>query len=146
MRALVLAAWTLVAGRAVAECTPTAVTARVRVRVEPPEGIEVAGVVTVLTYPADKLTIAGRGPDAGRKAVSALPAGAATASDDLDGELRQVVAQPTPLWAGPLFEVTFHRCEGGGVPVPSDLLCRVIDASDPKSTKVTGTRCAAELL
>jgi hypothetical protein len=125
-----------------AECRPTDATQRVRVNVEPPAGIQVAGVVVALRYPPDKLVIEGQGADAGREAVSATPSGTVTASDDRDGELRQVVAQAKALAAGPLFEVTFRRCEGAGTPAPGEVSCRVIDASDAMSTKVADVRCS----
>jgi hypothetical protein len=127
---------------AVAECLPTDVTQRVQVSLEPPAGIQVAGVVVAVSYPPDKLVIEGQGADGARAAVSATPVGTVTASEDRDGELRQVVAQAKALAAGPLFEVTFQRCEGAGTPAPGELSCRVIDASDPMSTKVSGARCS----
>jgi hypothetical protein len=129
-----------------AECTPTTATQLLRVTLEPPAGVEVAGVVLALSYPTDTVVIPGRGAEAGRAAVSGLPAGAAAASDDREGELRQVVATADALPPGTLFEVTFRRCEGAKVATESDFSCRVIDASDAKTTKVTDARCRAEPL
>jgi hypothetical protein len=126
---------------AVAECRPSDATRRVRVAFEPPAGLQVAGLVIAVSYPADKLVIVGRGADAGRAAVSGTPAGTVTASEDRDGELRQVVAQAKALPAGPLFEVTFHECDGAVALAPGEVSCRVLDASDPMSTKVPGVRC-----
>jgi hypothetical protein len=124
-----------------AECVPGTASARVQVRIQPPAGVEVAGCVVVVTYPQDKLVIPGRGPEAGRAAVGGTPVGAVTASDDRDGELRQVVGKANALPGGALFDVTFRRCDGAGLPDAGDVSCRVIDASDSKSTKVDGVRC-----
>lgn len=124
------------------ECRPTDVTERVQVSLAPPAGIRVAGVVVAVGYPQDKLVIAGQGVAAGRAAVTGTPAGTVTASEDRDGELRQVIGQAKALAAGPIFDVTFHRCEGAGAPAPGEVSCRVIDASDPMSTKVVGARCS----
>lgn len=123
------------------ECVAGKVTERVRVSIQPPEGIDVAGCVVAVTYAPDKLVIPGRGAEAGRAAVGRTPEGAVTASEDRDGELRQVVGKAGALPGGPIFEVTFQRCEGAGTPGAGDVSCRVIDASDPKSTKVDGVRC-----
>jgi hypothetical protein len=127
-------------------CEPGASTTRVRVSLQPPEGIEVAAVVVSLGYPTEKLVIEGRGAQAGRSAVANTPPGAVTASDDLDGELRQVVAKPSPLAAGPIFDVTLKRCAGSADAAADELTCRVIDASDPMSTKISGARCLVTLL
>jgi len=127
-------------------CEPGSATTRVRVSLQPPEGIDVAAVVISLGYPTEKLVIEGQGPQAGRSVVANTPAGAVTASDDMDGELRQVVAKPSPLAAGPIFDVTLKRCAGSADAVANELTCRVIDASDPMSTKVSGARCLVTLL
>jgi hypothetical protein len=124
-----------------AECVAAKTTTRVQVTIEPPDGVGVAGCVIAVTYAQDKLVIPGRGTAAGRAAVDRTPEGAVTASDDRDGELRQVVGKANALPPGPLFEVTFRRCEGAGAPGAADVSCRVIDASDPMSTKVGGVRC-----
>lgn len=127
-------------GRA-GECVTSEGTLRVRVELEPPDGIDVAGVVVAVSYPTDKLAIVGSGADAGRAAVSGTPPGASTASEDRDGELRQVVAQATPLAKGPLFDVSLRRCEKAPPAMAGDLSCRVIDASDAKTNAVEGVRC-----
>jgi hypothetical protein len=132
----------LVPGPLRAECRPAEATQRVRVSFEPPTGIHVAGLVVVVSYPADKLVIAGQGTEAGRAAVSGTPPGTVTASEDRDGELRQVIGQAKALANGPLFDVTFHRCDGAGAPAPSEVSCRVVDASDPMATKVQDVRCS----
>jgi hypothetical protein len=138
---VLVAALGVVPPRADSECVPSGETMRVRVTLEPPVGIEVAGVVVAVSYPTATLVIPGTGVEAGRAAVSATPAGASTASEDRDGELRQVVGQATPLPPGPLFEVTFRRCEGAAPAVAGDLLCRVVDASDAKTNAIEGVRC-----
>ena len=113
-----------------------------RVSVAPPAGLQVAGLVVVVSYPADKLVIAGRGMEAGRAAVSGTPEGSVTASEDRDGELRQVVGKAKALASGAIFDVTFHQCEGAGAPAPGEVSCRVIDASDAMSTKVPDVGCS----
>lgn len=132
-------AWQAVAW---AECTPVAETSRIRVTLEPPAGVQIAGVVIAVSYPADKLVIEGQGKDAGLSAVTGTPSGAVVASDDRDGELRQVIAQPKALEPGNLFEVTFHRCDGAAPAMPNELSCRVLDASDTMTTKIDGVRCS----
>ena len=143
---VLLAAFVSVTPALVHACEAGASTTRVRVSFQPPEGIEVAAVVVSLSYPTEKLVIEGHGVQAGRAAVANTPAGAVTASDDLDGELRQVVAKPSALKAGPIFDVTLKRCAGSADAVADELTCRVIDASDPMSTKVSGARCIVTLL
>jgi hypothetical protein len=140
--ALLLFAILVAPVHALAECRPSDATQRVRVSFNPPEGIQVAGLVVVVNYPPDKLVIEGQGAAAGRSAVSDTPEGTVTASEDRDGELRQVIGQAKALAAGPIFEVTFHRCDGASAPAPGEVSCRVIDASDPKSTKVVDVRCS----
>ena len=125
-----------------AECKPAAESLRIRVTLEPPPGVQIAGVVIAVTYPTDKLVIEGQGKDAGLSAVTSTPSGAVVASDDRDGELRQVIASPKALAPGKLFDVTFKRCEGAAPAMPSELSCRVLDASDTKTTKVDGVRCS----
>jgi hypothetical protein len=125
-----------------AECRPSAATQRVRVSFEAPAGLQVAGLVIAVSYPPDKLVIEGQGAAAGRSAVSDTPEGTVTASEDRDGELRQVIAQAKALAIGPIFEVTFHRCDGASAPATGEVSCRVLDASDPMSTKVADVRCS----
>jgi hypothetical protein len=139
---LLLLAIVAAPARVMAECRPSDATQRVRVSVEAPAGIQVAGLVIAVSYPPDKLVIEGQGAAAGRSAVSDTPEGTVTASEDRDGELRQVIAQAKALAAGPIFTVTFHRCDGASAPAPGEVSCRVIDASDPMSTKVPDVRCS----
>jgi hypothetical protein len=136
---IVLAAGAPPAG---AECRPSDATERVRVTLTPPEGLEIAGAVVTLAYPADKLVIEGRGREAAQGAVGAFPEGTVTVAEDHDGELRLVIAKAKALKVAPLFEATFHRCEGGKAPAIAELSCRVTDASDPVTGKIKDVRCS----
>lgn len=120
-----------------AECRPGHETVRVRVSLRPAaKGIELAGLVLSVAYPADKLVIEGQGKDAAHAAVSKLPDGAFTTSEDRDGELRLVVAKAKAFAVDPLCEITFQRCEGAKAAAPEEISCRVTDASDAMTSKV----------
>lgn len=140
---VVVALWSAPAW-AGAECVPSGETMRVRITLAPPVGVDVAGVVVAVSYPTTKLVIPGTGVDAGRAAVGATPAGASTASEDRDGELRQVVGHAKPLALGPLFEVTFRRCEDAAPALASEVSCWVLDASDANTNKLDGIGCRVE--
>jgi hypothetical protein len=135
----------LVAGPAAAEdCEPDGSYA-VRVRYAlATDGLPPAGIVVAVRYPTGKLSIPGRGPEAGKAAVRGLPQHAAAASDDRDGEFRQVVALPGDLPEKQLFEVGFARCAGAAPPEPAELSCEVIEASDSKTNQIGHVRCVVE--
>jgi len=107
------------------------------------DGLPPAGIVLAVRYPIDKLSIPGRGPEAGKMAVRGLPEHAAAASDDRDGELRQVVALPGDLPEN-LFEIRFARCADAAPPEPAELSCEVIEASDSKTNQIGHVRCVVE--
>jgi hypothetical protein len=125
-----------------ADCEPDRATSRsVNVTLDPLEGIRIAGVVVSLRYPADKVTIPGRGPDVPSGTVTNTPAGAFAASFDAQGEFRQVIARAEELAPGRLFTVRFAGCREAEPAVAGDFACVVTDASDDKTTQVEGARC-----
>ena len=119
-----------------AECRATSETLRVRVDVKPKKNISLAGVVLSVDYPADRLVIEGQGKDAAKAAVSKIPADAFMVSEDLDGEVRLVVAKAKALNLSPLCEVVFHRCAGAAKAAARDVTCRLTDVSDTVTNKV----------
>ena len=119
-----------------AECQPSDETVRVRVRLQPAANLQVAGFVMSVAYPADELVIPGKGKEAAESAVSKMPAGAFTGSDDREGEIRLVVAKAEALALDPVCEITFHRCQGAKKAEARAVSCKVTDASDPSTNKI----------
>ena len=133
---LLLALMLLPATLWAAECQATSETLRLRVDVKPKKNLSLAGMVLSIDYPADWLVIEGQGKDAAKAAISRMPEGAFTVAEDLDGEVRVVVAKAEALSLTPLFELVFHRCAGTAKATVKDVSCRLKDVSDTMTNRV----------
>jgi hypothetical protein len=141
--ALVLAlAWLSgAAAFAAASCVPGGSERVVAVYFAAPAGAAVAGLTLLLDYPETKVTLEGSGASIGPEAVTNVPAGSVSGSNDLDGALRQTIGKAGTLAPGLLFKVRFQSCRGAQPAGPRDFSCIVENAADPQANGVHGVTC-----
>lgn len=99
---------------------------RIAVDFNAPSERNVSGMVIVLHYPTDRVSLPGSGADPSVRArVTATPANATVAVNKREELLRVVIARGTPIPAGRLFQVEFDSHPGAHPLVPADFGCTV---------------------
>jgi hypothetical protein len=143
---LLVTAWLATGAALAAEpCVPAAGSERViAVHFTVPEGAAVAGLTLLLDYPEAKVTLPGSGPALGPGAVTDVPQGTVSGSNDLGNALRQTIGKAGEIRPGLLFKVHFQDCQGVAQARPGDFSCAVEHASDPVANAVGGVTCSVE--
>jgi hypothetical protein len=107
----------------------------------PPEGGKVAGVTMIDDNPERNDALPGAGTNVAKDAIGGTPTGAVVGANDSGTEVKIVLAAPGEITPGPVVELGFDRCEGGGAVAAGDFACRVVDASYPMANLVRDVTC-----
>jgi hypothetical protein len=114
---------------------------KVVVSFAPPEGGLVAGLTMIVDYPERKVLLPGAGTNLAKGTIGGTPTGAVVGLNDLDDEVKIVLAASGAIEPGAVAEISFDACEGGGAIAASDFACRVLDAADPVANLVRDVTC-----
>lgn len=126
-------------------CTPVAGSKRSFTVTFTAQGQEVSGITVLLDYPEGQVSIPGTGADTNvRASITGLPSGTFGTPNDLDYELREVVASLSTIPAGSLFTVGFQDCQGAQPPDAGAFKCTIQDAVDSFGLPVVGVTCAVQ--
>jgi len=129
------------------DCVSGKVVQKIAVTLTPPEGSDISTVAFDITYDAARVAIPGeRDAESVKQRVQGFPAGAITAVNDKNGEVRVVLAgtKPLPVAEEPVFFVSFDVCQGAEPPVVSDYAC-VASGCVAMTVPVEGCTCAVAI-
>jgi cysteine-rich repeat protein len=142
----------------IAACTPVAGSSRqVTVSFSAPVGVEVAALTLLMNYPEQKVFMPPAGPQAQIAAANFVPLLppsevlirgtdlAPTGSTGSGHAVRGLVADSEAVPTGPIFRLVFQNCQAAAAPTPGEFNCRVLEATDPFTTAVSGVTCSVTL-
>jgi len=110
-----------------------------------PEGVSLAAIAVVVTYPKDLLVVPGTGSSLPPDTRVEGPKDAMLGVSDADGEMTVLAANPKGIPVGRIARVRFRGCADADPPAKDELRCVVRDASDVSSNRVTNVTCLAAL-